>query len=86
MSSITVYVVYITSYYSIPLDHVWTKEICEQFEKMSHEITSDVEKTAKAAGLYAESVVLNRDPAERIFNFAEEQNVDMIIVGSHWSR
>ena len=50
---------------------------------MGNEITSNVEKTAKAAGLEAESIVLKGDPAERIVNFAEEQGVDMIVVGSH---
>jgi nucleotide-binding universal stress UspA family protein len=50
---------------------------------MGHEITAEVVKTAKAAGLDAESIVLKGNPAERILNFAEEQNVDMIVVGSH---
>jgi nucleotide-binding universal stress UspA family protein len=40
-------------------------------------------KSAKAAGLEAESIVLKGDPAQRIVNFAEEQSVDMIVVGSH---
>jgi nucleotide-binding universal stress UspA family protein len=78
-----VYVIDTTPYYSIPLDQVWTKEVYEQFEKMGYEITADVEKTAKAAGLEAESIVLKGDPAERIVIFAEEQNVDIIVVGSH---
>jgi len=77
------YVIDITPYYSIPLDQVWSKEVYEQIEKMGHEITADVEKTAKAAGLEAESIVLKGDPAEKIVNFAEERNVDMIVVGSH---
>lgn len=78
-----VYVIDITPYYSIPLDQVWPKEVYEQFEKMGHEVTADIEETAKAAGLKAESIVLKGDPAERIVNFAEEQNIDMIVVGSH---
>jgi nucleotide-binding universal stress UspA family protein len=78
-----VYVIDITPYYSIPLDQIWSKEVYEQLEKMGHEITFSVEKNAKAAGLEAESLVLKGDPAERILNFAEEQNVDMIVVGSH---
>lgn len=77
------YVIDTTPYYSIPLDQVWSKEVYEQVEKMGHEITADVEKTSKAAGLEAESIVLKGDPVEKIVNFAEEQNVDMIIVGSH---
>ncbi len=86
LSGAKVYAVYVidtTPYYSIPLDQVWSKEVYEQLETMGYEITSDVEKTAKAAGLKAESLVLKGDPAERIVNFAEERNVDMIVVGSH---
>ena len=79
----SVYVIDTTPYYSIPLDQVWSKEVYEQLENMGYGITSDVEKTAKAAGLEAESVVLKGDPAQRIVNFAEEQRVDMIVVGSH---
>jgi len=85
LSGAKVYAVYVIDtapYYSIPLDQVWSKEVYEQVEKMGHEITDDVEKAAKAAGLEAESIVLKGDPAEKIVNFAEEQNVDMIIVGS----
>jgi nucleotide-binding universal stress UspA family protein len=86
LSGAKVYAVFVidtTPYYSIPLDQIWSKEVYEQLEKMGSEITLDVEKTAKIAGLEAESVVLKGNPAERIVNFAEEQNVDMIIVGAH---
>jgi nucleotide-binding universal stress UspA family protein len=86
LSGAKVYAVYVidtTPYYSIPLDQIWSKEVYEQLEQMGNEITSNVEKTAKAAGLEAESIVLKGDPAQRIVNFAEEQSVDMIIVGSH---
>ena len=70
-----VYVVDTTPYYSIPLDEVWSKEVYEQIEKMGYEITSDVEKTTKATGLEAESIVLKGDPAERIVNFAESKTL-----------
>jgi nucleotide-binding universal stress UspA family protein len=86
LSGAKVYAVYVidtTLYYSIPLDEVWSKEVYEQLETMGNEITSDVEIAAKAAGLEAESLVLKGDPAERIIKFAEEQSVDMIVVGSH---
>jgi nucleotide-binding universal stress UspA family protein len=79
----SVYVIDTTPYYSIPLDQVWSKEVYEQLETMGNEITLDVVKTAITAGLEAESVVLKGDPAERIVNFAEEQHVDIIVVGSH---
>jgi nucleotide-binding universal stress UspA family protein len=86
LSGAKVYAMFVidtTPYYSIPLDQIWSKEVYEQLEEMGFEIASDVEKTAKIAGLEAESIVLKGNPAERIVDFAEEQNVDMIIVGAH---
>ncbi|MGB9133178.1 MAG: universal stress protein [Methanosarcina sp.] len=77
-----VYVIDTTSYGSIPMNEIWSKEGYEQFEKMGREATAYVEEKAKAAGLEAESILLNGNPAEEIVNFAEEQKVDMIIVGS----
>lgn len=77
-----VYVIDTTSYGSIPMDEIWSKEGYEQFEKMGREATSYVEERAKAAGMEAESVLLNGNPAEELVNFAEEQNIDLIIVGS----
>ena len=86
LSGAKVYAVYVidtTPYYSIPLDQVWSKEVYEQFEQIGREADSYVEKAAKTAGIEVESIVLKGDPAEMILNFAEEQNVDMIVVGSH---
>ena len=64
-----VYVIDTTPYYSIPLDQIWSKEVYEQLEQMGNEITSNVEKTAKAAGLEAESIVLKGDPAAKDCKF-----------------
>lgn len=85
LSGTKVYAVYVidtTPYYSIPLDEIWSKDVYAQLEEMGHQATSYVEKIAKAAGMETESIVLKGDPAEKIVNFAEEHNVDMIIVGS----
>ena len=64
------------------MDERWSKEVFEQFEEIGHEATSYVEEKAKAAGMEAESIVLKGNPAEEIVNFAEDQKVDMIVVGS----
>lgn len=76
-----VYVIDTTSYGSVPEDERWSKKV-EQFEEIGHDATTYVEEKAKAAGMEVESVLLNGKPAEEIVNFAEEQNVDMIVVGS----
>jgi nucleotide-binding universal stress UspA family protein len=83
-SGAKVYAVYVidkTSYGSVPEDEKWSKKI-EQFEEVGHGVTSYVEEKAKAAGLEAESIVLKGDPAEEILDFAEGQDVDIIVVGS----
>jgi len=77
-----VYVIDTTPYRSVPLDQIWSKDVLDEFEKAGHEATSYVEKIAKAAGVEVESRVLKGHPAEKIVSFAEDNNIDMIIVGS----
>jgi nucleotide-binding universal stress UspA family protein len=76
------YVIDTTPYRSVPLDQIWSKETLDEFERVGHEATSYVEKIGKAAGVEIESRVLKGNPAEKIVNFAEDNNIDMIIVGS----
>ena len=77
-----VYVINITAYEAILIDEAWATEECVACEKTGHRATSSVEEKAKFAGLEAESIILKGDPAEKILDFADEHNVDMIIVGS----
>ena len=77
-----VYVIDITSFDSILMDEVWEKDMQEQFEKTGRKATSCVEENAKAVGVEAESIILKGNPAKEIVDFAEEQKVDMIVVGS----
>jgi Universal stress protein UspA and related nucleotide-binding proteins len=84
-SGAKIYVLYVidtTPYRSVPLDQIWSKETLDEFERVGHEATSYVEKIGKAAGMEVESRVLKGNPAEKIVNFAEDSNIDMIIVGS----
>jgi len=84
-SGTKIYVLYVidtTPYRSVPLDQIWSKETLDEFERVGHEATSYVEKIGKAAGVEVESRVLKGNPAEKIVNFAEDNNIDMIIVGS----
>lgn len=77
-----VYVIDTTPYRSVPLDQIWSKNVLDEFEREGHEATSYVENVAKAYGTEAESRVLKGDPAEKILTFAEDNGIDMIIVGS----
>jgi nucleotide-binding universal stress UspA family protein len=76
-----VYVIDTGSYGSVPVDEKKLKRI-EHLEEIGHKATSYVEKKAKDSGMEVESVVLQGNPAEEIVDFAEEQRVDMIVVGS----
>lgn len=77
-----VYVIDTSPYRSIPLDEIWSKETLDEFERAGYEATSYIEKIGKDAGAEVESRVLKGHPAEKILNFAEDNNIDMIIVGS----
>lgn len=77
-----VYVIDITPYRSVSLDKIWSKETLAEHEKEGQEATSYIERIGKAAGAEVESRVLRGNPAEKIISFAEDNNIDMIIVGS----
>lgn len=84
-SGAKVYALYIidtTPYRSIPLDRIWSKETLDELERAGHEATSYIERIGKAAGVEVESRVLKGHPVEKIVSFAEDNNIDMIIVGS----
>jgi len=49
---------------------------------MRKKMTATVEVAAKAADIEVEFVIKERHPAEKILDFAEKQDVDMIVVGS----
>ncbi|AKB58727.1 universal stress protein [Methanosarcina barkeri] len=77
-----VYVIDTTPYRSVPLDKIWSDKVLGEFEKEGREATSYIEKIGKAAGVEVESRVLKGHPAEKIVTFAEDNNIDMIIMGS----
>lgn len=77
-----VYIIDTTPYRSVSLDKIWSKETLDEFERVGHEATSYIEKIGKAAGAEVETRVIRGNPAEKIISFAEDNNIDMIIVGS----
>lgn len=77
-----VYVIDTTPYRSVPLDKIWSDKVLEEFEKEGREATSYIEKIGKDAGVEVEVRVLRGNPAEKIVTFAEDNNIDMIIMGS----
>ena len=77
-----VYVINITASEAILIDEAWATEECVACEKTGHRATSSVEEKAKFAGLEVESTILKGDPADRILDFADGHNIDMVVVGS----
>ena len=77
-----VYVISITTYDTVCLDESWSIEHCEECEKTGHRATSSVVEKAKFAGLEAESVILKGNTAEKILDFADEHDIDLVVVGS----
>lgn len=63
-------------------DPKWKMAMEEQFKTFGLELTAIVEEAAKAAGVEVEFVALEGHPAEKILNFAEKKDIDMIVVGS----
>jgi nucleotide-binding universal stress UspA family protein len=80
-----VYVLYVidtSPYRSVSLDKIWSNEVLAEHEKEGQEATSYVEEKAKAAGVEVECKVLKGHPAEKIITFAEDNDMDLIVVGS----
>lgn len=77
-----VYVIDTSAYASAPKDPRWEEAMYTQFRELGEEATSYVEETAKAAGVEVETLLIEGHPAEEIVNFAEENGVDLIVMGS----
>jgi nucleotide-binding universal stress UspA family protein len=54
----------------------------ERFEEAGEEATGDVAEQARAAGLAAETAVLKGSPGHALLEYADEQDVDMITMGT----
>ena len=77
-----VYVIDLTFLDSVLMDESWVKNAYEHFERIGREAICYIEENAKASGIEAAPILLKGNPAEKILDFAEEQKVDMIVMGS----
>lgn len=77
-----VYVIDLTSLDSVLMDESWVKNAYEHFERVGREAICYIEENVKAAGIETVPILLKGNPAEKILDFAEEQKVDMIVMGS----
>jgi nucleotide-binding universal stress UspA family protein len=76
-----VFVVDTASFASIPMDTGW-EMMYELLQKEGADATRLVEDDAKASGLDVESVVIDGHPSHEIIDFAERNDIDLIVMGT----
>ena len=65
------------------LDLEWKKTMKKQFTINGEKATAYVENVGKAANIDVESVILEGNPANEIIDFAENNDIDLIVMGTH---
>jgi nucleotide-binding universal stress UspA family protein len=65
-----------------PRDAEWKKEIKEHLTTQGKEATAYVKNVGKAANIEVESVILEGNPADEIVDFAEKNEIDLIVMGT----
>lgn len=79
-----VYVVALGGYAITPSkDMDWEKAMKEQLITEGKKATAYIENVGRAANVEVESVILEGNPAEEIIDFAEKNNIDLIVMGTH---
>ena len=80
------YAVYVFSLegYSITpsRDTEWEKVMKEQLIIEGNEATTYVENTGRAANIEVESVILEGSPVDEIVDFADKNDIDLIVMGT----
>jgi len=77
----TLYVVDTSSFSSIPMDGGW-EEMYEILRKEGEKAVSEVKELGEASGVNVRNVILEGHPSSEIINFAENNNADIIVVGT----
>ena len=65
------------------LDEEWKKTMKKQFTIKSEKATAYVENVGKAANIEVKSVIIEGSPANEIIDFAEKNDIDLIVMGTH---
>ncbi len=65
-----------------PKDVGWERITLEYFRNEGREATAYVEESGKAANVEVESVILEGSPANELVDFAEKNDIDLIVVGT----
>ncbi|HWQ48765.1 MAG TPA: universal stress protein [Methanosarcina sp.] len=75
-----IYVIASTSY--TPRSFGWEESLREILEAEAKKAITFVEETGKASGVKVEPVILEGYPADRIMEFAEQEGMDLIVMGT----
>ncbi|WP_292389454.1 universal stress protein [Methanosarcina sp. UBA5] len=67
---------------SYPMDVGWERAALEYFRTEGKEATAYVENSGEAAHVEVESVILEGSPANEIVDFAEKNDIDLIVMGT----
>ncbi|MGB9941137.1 universal stress protein [Methanosarcina sp.] len=84
LSGATVHALYVvdtTSFSSIPMDAGW-EVMYETLRKEGEKAISDVQKRGEVSGVEVREVLLEGHPSNEIIDFAENNNADLIVVGT----
>lgn len=70
-------------YESLPTDEELEAAFQEKLMTEGKQATAYVENAGRAANVEIESVILRGIPAEEIIGFAEKNDIDLIVMGTH---
>ena len=80
------YAVYVIPYGELstayPKDVGWEKAALDYFRIEGKEATGYVEKSGRAGNVGVESIILEGSPAHEIVDFAEKNDIDLIVMGT----
>ena len=65
-----------------PRDFGWEKSLREFLQDEGDKAVAFVEDAGKTAGIKVEPVTLEGHPAEKILEFAEQEDIDLIVMGT----
>jgi nucleotide-binding universal stress UspA family protein len=84
LSGATVHALYVvdtTSFSSIPMDAGW-EAMYEALRKEGEKAINEVKKRGEVSGVEVREVLLEGHPSNEITDFAENNNADLIVVGT----
>lgn len=86
LSGAKVYALYVMASTGFTLrgtQEAWVKEVYNELSKEGKEATEYIKQLGSESGIEVEPVLLEGDPSEMIIDFADGNDVDLIVMGTH---